>query len=260
MTTLFDDILTTEQAWSLREIAEWRDMFPTQHGASLEDFVVRECRRRDVHMDMRNVVGQTDHYAGQTWRDAALEPQYRPGKMRDVFAQFERNPGYYFNDELDNGIMLGSIDGTHWYTDGSGNHRTVVARFACDRIARLTGQYPLVRGVSTCHYHADTQAWNLFCQLSQLSKRHAEAITIAIEREELHLSDVPGGKDITWRLRFFVYDRRFGGIARAEHIDAARFCAYARHVLAQDGKPSWRDRVHDYLIADRNRLVYEAGT
>ncbi len=172
-------------------------MFPTQHGASLEDFVVRECRRRDVHMDMRNVVGQTDHYAGQTWRDAALEPQYRPGKMRDVFAQFERNPGYYFNDELDNGIMLGSIDGTHWYTDGSGNHRTVVARFACDRIARLTGQYPLVRGVSTCHYHADTQAWNLFCQLSQLSKRHAEAITITIEREELHLKRLcPAGKTL----------------------------------------------------------------
>lgn len=259
MTTLLDDILATSQPWSQQPIAEWRDIFPAQHGASLDDFVVRECRRRDAHMDMRNVVGQTDHYAGQSWRDAVLEPQYRPGKMRDVFAQFERNPDYYFNGELDNGIQLGSIDGENWYTDGGGNHRTVLAKFACDRIARRTGRYPLVSGVSTSHYQPDMQAWYLFCQLSQLSKRHAEVIFIRVTREELPPTAVPGGTDIMWQLRFFVVDRRFRGVPRAEHIDAARFCAYARHVLAHDGKPSWRDRVLDWRMSDLERLVFQPG-
>ena len=255
MTTLLDDILATPQPWSQQPIAEWRDMFPAQHGASLDDFVVRECRRRDAHMDMRNVVGQTDHYAGQSWRDAVLEPQYRPGKMRDVFARYERNPGYYFNGELDNGILLGSIDGEPWYTDGGGNHRTVVAKFACDRIARRTGHYPLVRGVSTSHYQPDMQAWYLFCQLRQ---RHADLIQLSVTREGGEKTVVAGATEITWRLRFFVQDGRFGGIARAEHLDAARFCAYARHVLAHGGKPSWRDRVLHRLIGDRDRLVYRS--
>jgi hypothetical protein len=49
--------LTTPQPWSRQVIAEWRDIFPSQHGASLEDFVVRECRRRDARVDMRTVVG-----------------------------------------------------------------------------------------------------------------------------------------------------------------------------------------------------------
>ena len=30
--------------------------------------------------------------------------------MRAVFAQYERNPDYYFNGELDNGIVLSTID------------------------------------------------------------------------------------------------------------------------------------------------------
>ncbi|MCC7641965.1 MULTISPECIES: hypothetical protein [unclassified Janthinobacterium] len=255
MPTLFNDVLTTPQPWSQQVIAEWRDVFPAQHGANLDDFVVRECRRRNALMDMRSVVGQLDHYAGQSWRDAALAPQYKPGKMRAVFAQYERNPDYYFNGELDNGIVLSSIDGHDWYTDGGGNHRTVLAKFACDRIARRTGRYPLVRGVSTCRYEPDMQAWLLFCQLRQ---RHAQLISVAVTREDRHRADVAGATDITWRLRFFVLDRRFGGIGipRAGHLDAACFCAYARHVLAQDGKPSWRDRVQDCLIADPDRLVY----
>jgi hypothetical protein len=259
MPTLFDDVLTTPRPWSRQVIAEWRDIFPSQHGANLEDFVVRECRRRDARVDMRTVVGQSEHYAGQSWREAALAPQYKPGKMRGVFALYERHPDYYFNGDLDNGIMLSTIDGQNWYTDGGGSHRTVLVRFACDRIARQTGRYPLVSGVSTCHYRVDMQAWNLFCQLSQLSKRHAEVIFIRVTREELPPTAVPGGTDIMWRLRFFVLDRRFGGVPRAEHIDAARFCAYARHVLAHDGKPSWRDRVLDWRMSDLERLVFQPG-
>ena len=251
MNSLFDDILTISQPWSQQMIAERRDMLPEKHGVSVEDFIVREYQRHDAHMDMRHVVGQTEHYAGQSWRDAALEPQYRPGKMRAAFAQCERNPDYYFNGELANGIKLGSIDGRKWFTDGGGNHRTVVARFACDRIARQTGRYPLVRGVSTCHYQPDLQAWQLFCQLRQ---RHAEAIFLSVTRVA-----IPGGNDIAWRLQFFVVDRRFGGIPRAAHLDTARFCAYARHVLAHGGQPSWRDRIQDWLIDDPDRLVYPSA-
>jgi hypothetical protein len=254
MPTLFDDVLTKPQPWAQQIIAEWRDVFAVQHGVCLEDFVVHEYQRRDAHMDMRRVVGQSGHYAGQPWREAALTPQYKPGKMRAAFARFERNPGYYFNGELDNGILLSSIDGQNWYTDGGGNHRTVLAKFACDRIARHTGRYPLVRGVSTCHYQPDMQAWHLFCQLRQ---RHAEAISLSVTRQALRPIAVPGGTDLAWQLRFFVLDRRFGGIPRAGHIDAKQFCAYARHVLAHDGKPSWRDRVLNCLIADPDRLVYQ---
>ena len=255
MTTLLNDILTTAQPWSQQLIAEWADVFPSQHGASLHDFVVLERMRRDVSVDMRQVVGQAEHYAGQSWREAVLAPQYKPGKMRAVFAQYERHPDYYFNGELDNGILLSSIDGRNWYTNGGGNHRTVLAKFACDHLFRQTGRYPLVRGAWTCLYQADMQAWSLFCQLQQ---RHAEAIFLSVTREEMQPSAVPGGSDTRWRLQFFVMDRRFGRSARSGRLDAAQFCSYARHVLAHDGKPSWRDRVADFLIADTQRLVYPA--
>ncbi|MNT87969.1 hypothetical protein D3C72_2284550 [compost metagenome] len=93
----------------------------------------------------------------------------------------------------------------------------------------------------------------MFCQLRE---RHAQLISVAVTREDRQRTDVAGATDITWRLRFFVLDRRFGGIPRAGHLDAACFCAYARHVLAHDGKPSWRDRVLDCLIGDPDRLMY----
>ena len=253
MTTLFDDILATPQPWSQQRIAEWADVFPSQHGASLQDFVVLERLRRDVRIDMRAVVGQSEHYAGQSWREAVLAPQYKLGKMRAVFAQYERHPDYYFNGELDNGILLSSVDGSNWYTNGGGNHRTVLAKFACDRIARQTGRHPLVRGAWTCHYQADMLAWSLFCQLQH---GHAEAIFLRVTREDMRQDAVPGGSDISWRLQFFVVDRRFGGTARSGRLDAAQFCAYARHVLAHDGRPSWRDRVMNSLIGDSERLVY----
>lgn len=220
------------------------------------DFITREVFEEHANIDMREVIGQRDHYAGQTWLNAAIDPQYKEGKMRDTFRLYETNPDYYFSGEVSNGISFSSLNGGTWYSDGGGNHRTVVAKFACDRVYEQTGVYPLVNNVSKHYYHVDIEAWTLFSRLRALVDK---GIHVSVNRVK-QLEYKAGGCHTTEYIpRFHISDFRFNHRGRAEFLDASEFCKYAHHVLKSDAALTRYDKALHYWhfwFGDSNKLIY----
>lgn len=103
-----------EPSWANDRILRWSDVFPRDTEPDVMGFVIKEHRNSNTTIDMRTVVGQWDHYAGQTWAEALLDPQWKPGKIKYNLERADENPNYYFNGEIQGDINLYSIDGTSW--------------------------------------------------------------------------------------------------------------------------------------------------
>lgn len=158
MTALLDWLTATPPTWANEQILNWEDLYKRQGEVDMLSFVIREVFEGNASLDMRNVVGQRDHYAGQTWLDAVNNPQCKEGEMRGVFRKYQENPNYYFNGEVQNGISVSSLNGGSWYSDNSGNHRAVLAKFACENVFQRTSEYPMVIGVRKHHYFVHIEA------------------------------------------------------------------------------------------------------
>lgn len=255
--TLLEYVYQSPPGWAQETICEWETVYIRRGEVDMLDFVTRETFEHSVPVDMREVIGQCGHYAGQTWLEAVRSPQYRPGKMRSVFRMYDINPSYYFNGDLKGGICLSSINGGPWFSDSGGNHRTVVAKFASERIFEKTGNYPHVAGVSKHYYYADTDAYNLFRKLLPFRDL---GVHVSVERRLKHEIRVAGRNTADYEPMFFVSDSRFGRHTRSQWLSSLQFRSFARHVLKQNGKITRRDRFKHYWLqfgrSDFESLIY----
>ena len=220
-------------------------------------FVTREVFESNASLDMRSVVGQCDHYAGQTWLDAVLNPQYKEGKMRGVFRKYQDNPDYYFNGEIQNGISVSSLNGSSWYSNGGGNHRVVLAKFACENIFQRTGKYPIVMGVRKHHYYVPMEAFELFLQMRQFEEK---SLLVSVERKTTERQESGGLTTIHYNVRFHVGDYRFSRAGRAQWLNSAEFVRFAKHVLKTNASLSTIDRIKHHwreFCGDRGSLIYQ---
>lgn len=257
MTALLEWISATPPTWANDEILNWEDLFKRQDGGDMLSFVIREVFESNASLDMRNVVGQRDHYAGQTWLEAVNNPQYKEGKMRDVFRKYQDNPDYYFNGEIQNGISVSSLNGGFWYSDNGGNHRTVLAKFACDSVFQRTGEYPMVVGVHKHHYFVDTEVFEYFVQMRQLE---GVSIHVSVNSETRARQESAGLTVIDYNLKFHVGDYRFSKNGRAQWLDAAEFVRFAKYVLKTNASPSTTDKIKHHwreFWGDRDSLIYQ---
>lgn len=257
MTALLDWLSATPPAWANDQILNWEDLFNRRGEVDMLSFVTREVMESNASLDMRKVAGQWDHYAGQTWLDAVLDPQYKEGKMRDVFRKYQENPDYYFNGDVENGISVSSLNGGSWYSEGGGNHRTVLAKFACENIFQRTGEYPMVMGVYKHHYFVDMEAYELFVQMRQFADKN---LHISVERETRERQDSAGQTVIKYNMKFHVGDYRFSRNGRAQWLDVAEFVRFAKHVLKTNATLSTSDKIKHHwreFCGDRGSLIYQ---
>lgn len=257
MTALLDWVTATPPTWANDQILNWENLYKRQGGVDMLSFVTREVFESNASLDMRNVVGQRDHYAGQTWLDAVLDPQYKEGKMRDVFRKYQDNPDYYFNGEVQNGISVSSLNGGSWYSDGGGNHRTVLAKFACENIFQRTGEYPMVMGVHKHHYFVAMEAFELFVQMHQLEEK---SLHVSVGRETRERQESAGLTAINYNVKIHVGDYRFSRGGRAQWLDAAEFVRFAKHVLKTNASLSTTDKIKHHwreFCGDRGSLIYQ---
>ena len=255
---LIEYVTGNTPSWAQETIRNWEKVF-TRHGeVDTMQFVIREVFEPMSQIDMREVVGQWDHYAGQTWLDAATDPQYKPSKMCDAFRKYDENPSYYFSGELENGICLSSLNGGPWFSDSGGNHRTIVAKFACERTFGETDIYPQISGVLKHHYVADLEALDLFTKLLPFRD---QGIHATVERGQMKDSRTSGKHVIDYELAFFVWDSRFGDDARSQWLSPQQFRHFARHVLRRNGQLTRLDRLQHYWLQfgrnDSGSLIYK---
>lgn len=251
-TELLNWITDNPPIWASQTILDWDDIHPRGGENDIIHFITRETFENNATIDMREVIGQWDHYAGQTWRDAALNPQYKDHTMLRTFKEYQANPDYYFNGELGNGICLSRQNGGPAYSVNGGNHRTVVAKFACAHVTSKTGEHPFVRSASCHHYLVDMESRDIFTEMLGVKK-----INVFVRNEEVSNGPVAGNHTIVRDLKFDIWDCRFTHDRRGL-LSPSEFRKYATYVLENNGIPSRWDWVRHFWHNDK-RLIYPGG-
>lgn len=231
--------------WANNRILDWNDAFPRGTDVDAMRFVIERHHNPDAKIDMRTVVGQRDHYAGQTWLEALCSPQYKPGKMQGVITRADDNPNYYFSGAIQRGIQLSSIDGVSWYSDTGGNHRTVIGKFLSEMHFDKKGEYPLVAGVSLTRYVIDWESHDLFKKL------------LTFKDYGIHVSLQP--REAGSCLIFHVGDFRFSRRGKFEHLTAEQFCTYAKWIINNDAKLTKLDKLQhwrQFWFGNQEKLVF----
>lgn len=249
--------------WATELIQNWTDVFPRDFPkADVYDFV-QHAHSGPGDIDLDTVVGQWEHYAGQTWLNALFQPQYKPSKMQRILAMADTNPGYYFSMEPKD-IFFDSIDGRTWYSHGGGNHRTVVGKFLHAMARSKSACQPLLHSVHKAHYQVDWQAFATFKQLQSLIKEQDLNISVAPWKILLHRERTDTHQVEISETAFYVADYRFKPSGQSAHLPAAEFLKFAHWVLDQDGKFTTWDMARNwasYLFGKyQGTLVYPGGT
>ncbi|KAE8753584.1 hypothetical protein FSO04_44325 [Paraburkholderia madseniana] len=239
-------VVENPPAWANETIRNWEEIFDRRGVADVLDFVTQEISEPLSQIDMRQVIGQDGHYAGQTWLEAVTDPQYKPSKMDSAFRKYDDNPSYYFSGEVRNDMYFSSLNGGPWYCDSGGNHRTIVAKFVCERLFRERGTYPLVCGVLKHSYFADLEALDLFKKLHEFRDR---GIHVTVQRRQLSDYLVSEKHIFEYEPTFFVADFRFDrDNLRSQWLSAQQFHHFARHVLKHDGRVTRFERLKHYWL------------
>ncbi|TAM51510.1 MAG: hypothetical protein EPN57_17240 [Paraburkholderia sp.] len=241
-----ETVIENPPAWAHETIRNWEEIFDRHGMADVIDFVTREVSEPLSQIDMRQVIGQDGHYAGQTWLEAVTDPQYKPSKMDFAFRKYDENPSYYFSGEVKNDMYFSSLNGGPWYCDSGGNHRTVVAKFACEHLFRESGNYPFVCGVLKHSYFADLEAFDLFKKLLGFRDR---GIHVTVQRRQLSKDSVGRKNTFEYESTFFVADFRFDRHnMRSGWLSAQQFRHFAEHVLKHDGGVARIERLKHYWL------------
>lgn len=234
MIKLLDWIKASPPAWASERIGNWNDVYPTDRGVNINDFVTDIVTQKRAMLDMREVAGQWEHYAGQTWLDAVLNPSINAYKMKRTFRDYESNPEYFFSGELDGGITVKSLNGSPWFSD-TGCHRTIVSKFACERIAESAGSYPMVCGATATSITADLVAWELACQLRQFEK---EGLFVFPRHEVI---SAVNSTSVSHEQRRLMID--WAGSGRNELLTPGEFKRRAQRVLNPSAPTSLSERL-----------------
>ena len=247
-------------AWSDEIILEWNDYYSENELTSSNSFVTKEIRTLS-DIDLRNVIGQKGHYAGQTWREALFIPTYKPSKLDINLFRLSDNPTYYSNCFSGEDIYFSTVDNTNWFTDGGGNHRTIIAKFLYSKLASDTGEYPMLKNVRTKSYTVDWSTYNIYKELLVCIKKNGQRINIRTDKSSSELKQSES-VIITSELFFVIDDHRFTGIntnSIFDRLNSRDFNRYATWVIEARGKLSWLDKSKywfQFFFGKQDRLIY----
>lgn len=251
---LIDWIRETPPFWGHDIIRDMDQDYP-EHNESVPGVMpfVYLVEHTSEDIDPDTIVGQWDHYAGQTWLDAIFKPDYKPGKIMSCLNKADSNPGYYFN-KID-GIQLTSFDGKNWYSHTGGNHRTIIGKFMTAMAEAKTGEKHYLSGISTTRYHIDYEYFNMYKKLALLIREMGLKITLDARSEPQ--KNWPNN----FELKIFVHDSRKGlNVARYGWLSTIEFGKFAMWVLEHNGKyPIWY-QVKDFFGLlpgfEQQKLIY----
>lgn len=249
---LVDWLVRNPPYWAHDVIRDLEQDYPyndPQDGLGLREFVyLTEFSNSNV--DPEKIVGQRDHYSGQSWFDAIIDPKLSLGKMRECLRLADCNPDYYFQDL--SGIHLTSYDGQNWYSDNDGNHRAIIGKFLLAMIAVRTGEKHCFPHVSIMRQHIDYTCRSIYLQLNKLINEAQVDI-------DLNVASVPlPGSVGQSEIRVFVSDNRWGkNLERFGWLSPAEFAKFADWVIACDGVLSkWDKLKNSFGSSDHQKLYY----
>lgn len=169
--------------WFNDKILEW-DKLKIDNGKDFKSFIFTENIEENGAINARSIKGQWNHYAGNTWINALLYPNYKPSSMKKVIWLANDNPTYYFSSDRKADICYVSFDGEHWYSS-QGNHRTVVGKFVCEYETYVNNNKQMIRGVDKIRYYVDWEAVKLYERLTKFVRNNGINLQITVEKIDI---------------------------------------------------------------------------
>ncbi len=253
---LWDWILKNSPEWAHQKIRHLNEDYPDYIDNDpdmprYKDFVfLIEHANQDI--EPGKIVGQWDHYAGQTWLEAVSNPQWKDGKMQRCLKLADTNPQYYLNDLR--GIEVVSYDGNHWYSQTSGNHRTIVGKFFLAMHASITGEKRLLPNVSTLRYHIDHECLQTFKSLKRMICERNINIEIKVCSDSFVLKDRQIIKIYVCDYRWGEDRQRYGWLSATEFQKFANWVTQTKGVLPKHLK--FKNSIGVLSQGGQHRLYY----
>jgi hypothetical protein len=176
-------------------------------------------------LNVFSVVG-TAHpdYQGLTWGEFLAQGR----RMRENQRLLQANPIYYDQTEVKTPSMLYvSLDGSHWYVNGDGNHRTCLAMFHFARMASLgLSTQTMLHGLTVDDYRIDWPTHRAYEGLVR-AQQNGKLKRVVAGHTPLGRDDGPGWK----RDRFEPWievEEKNGRTRRLGYIEAGSFLEEVR--------------------------------
>lgn len=232
-------------AWAHEPIRSLADDIPPEAFR-----LAKESRPGTVHL--ARVIGQENHYAGRSWRQALLNHgSHKMGLALDELT--DQGVDYFLDDAAKDDWYLSTWDGVNWYTDGGGNHRTVVAKFLVAYWASMGLEVPPVRGVRAARISVDLEAWRLYQRLEQWAAEKHPYLTLATRCDIQSTWSADCYRE-EYRGEVCVHDARMGGMA-VRTFGLNEFKRFATRCL----EPTWRERVAQFAFGVWARAADRSG-
>ena len=219
-------------------------------------FLLR-TRRANRSIDVRQIVGQRVHYAGQTWL-STIDDDRRSAKMRSCMEMADADPWYYFTPAERHHFGLVSFDGVEWYSN-TGVHRAIVAKFLHAYFEEETGFHPLLHNVPTVQHFVDQETLGHYLTLDRLILELGLPITMSVKSGPRIDEACSEHEDVFESPRIYVADRRLsdGAVQQSRMLTAKAFAVYANWVCSTAGEVSRADRVR-YAVGRALLPSYDA--
>ena len=220
------DLLARSRAAPPYWSGERLQLFPQDRFAAMAPFVLTHRGCDDAPLNLFQGVG-TRHpdYTGMTWLEFLERGRHMPAN-RQWWAD---NSGYYTEPGRKWPAMsFISLDGTDWYVDADGEHRTCIARFDFDHRVLRT-----LTGLSLTDWRFDEVFKERMDRLTDLIRNRRIQIEIEHRKALVERSDNPG-----WKLDRYVNTLQVVDPAGClpETLDSAGVLALTRSL----SRPRWR--------------------
>lgn len=140
-------------------------------------------------------------YIGLTWNEFLRQGKRMKGNQRLL----ESNPIYYEETYVKQPSMLYvSIDGSHWYVNGDGNHRTCLARFQFERLNEQGMAKTMVHGVTVDDYRIDWELYEVYLELQKQLDKSPNLGRLSSQRTTLSREDSSG-----WKIDYYETHIKF---------------------------------------------------
>ncbi len=181
--TLLERVLASPPHWANDLIQPFDEDLLTHYSAFIneEEWTANGC------INVFGVTGtRLPAYQGWTWLKFLQEGRRMVARRQD----FEANPAYYeCHDKKEPTMSYISDDGSNWFLDGDGNHRTCIARFSFAEHNKTT-----LHGVELTRITLNKELIAL-CQLLQTEiMRNKLAYNVIGKRSMLKRIDAAGWK------------------------------------------------------------------
>ena len=227
---LTDWALGNKHAWASELIRDRETDFP-EHGDNGFSQFVTDTRWKLEDIDPDKVVGQWEHYSGQTWLEALTEPSYKPPKMNRYIAQTDADPEYYFSGDRTD-MHFDSYDGGQTWYSSEGNHRTVIAKFLFAMYFEKTGNKVPLRQVTAQRTTVDWEAHKAYQEIKKCIDENKLPINISPQKTET-ASDYGFS---SYALTFNVTDKRYP-LGASKEMSRNEFIQYADWVVKGNKLP-----------------------